>query len=204
MLVNKIEIFIDKAKKVHGEKYDYNLVEYIDCDTKVKIKCNKCDKIFDQAPSGHLRKNGCPDCANESRKKTKDQFIKEAKEKHGNKFDYSFVEYTNCYTKIKIKCSKHGFFEQTPSSHLNTVDGCIKCATERVANEQRKTTEQFIKEAIAVHGNKYDYSLVNYINDKTKIIIICQRRGHGQFMLQPCRHLNKQECPECAKIEKNY
>jgi hypothetical protein len=134
-------------------------------------------------------------------KKTTEQFIKEAIAKHGDKYDYSLVEYIDSRTKVKIKCSKHEITEQFPNTHLRSIDGCQKCSTERTANSQRKTTEQFIKEAIAIHGDKYDYSLVDYKKASINVTIKCKR--HGLFQQQPHNHvINKAECPQCAHEEK--
>ena len=122
------------------------------------------------------------------KRKTTDQFIKEAKLIHGNKYDYSLVDYINNYTKIKIICPKHGIFEQLPSNHLKGV-GCSKCA-----NNENKTKEEFIKEANLIYNNFYNYSLVNYINNKTKVKIICPK--HGVFVQAPKSHL-KYGCKKC-------
>ena len=53
-----------------------------------------------------------------AKKKTKEEFIRDAKNAHGYKYDYSLVEYVNSYTKLKIICQKHGVFEQRPGSHI--------------------------------------------------------------------------------------
>lgn len=123
------------------------------------------------------------------KKLTTEQFIEEANIIHNFKYDYSLVNYKNSKTKIKIICSKHGIFEQTPGSHLNGR-GCPACA-----NNQRKTTEQFIKEANKIHNFKYDYSLVNYVNSYAKIKIICLK--HGVFEQTPHDHLKGQGCYIC-------
>jgi Zn finger protein HypA/HybF involved in hydrogenase expression/very-short-patch-repair endonuclease len=120
------EQFILRSIKVHGEKYDYSLVDYKNSKTKVKIICNKCNSIFEQIPEKHYHGNGgCPICM-PNKKMTKDLFIEKSKEKHNNKYDYSLVEYKNNKTKVKIICPKHGLFFQIPSSHLSNI-GCPVC-----------------------------------------------------------------------------
>ena len=91
-----------------------------------------------------------------------DRFLLKSKKKHGNKYNYSLVDYHGSFTKIKIICVKHGMFEQIPSSHLQG-NGCPKCG--RI----KKTTVEFINEAKEIHGDKYDYSITKYFNDKEKV-----------------------------------
>jgi hypothetical protein len=109
---------------------------------------------------------------------TAERFIEKAKQVHGDKYDYSLVEYKNMKTKVKIICPIHGEFWQTPSDHLQK-HGCGECGLLKNAKENAKTTEQFVKDAKKIHGDKYDYYFVNYINNHTKVGIIC--REHGVF-----------------------
>ena len=104
-----------------------------------------------------------------------ESFISKAISVHGNKYDYSKVEYKNTGTKVILICKEHGEFLQTPNEHL-VGSGCIDCAGLR-----KKTTEEFIEDAKLFHGERYDYSEVNYKNKnsiKTNIIrcqfIICR------------------------------
>jgi very-short-patch-repair endonuclease len=124
------------------------------------------------------------------KRKTTAEFIKEAKAIHGNKYDYSQVEYKNSQTKVKIICPEHGEFEQSPNSHLQGA-GCPKCG-----GSEKLTTNEFIIQAKEKHGNKYNYSQVEYINNKTKIKIICLE--HGEFEQQPSNHLQEAGCPKCV------
>ena len=188
--------FIQKAKEIHGDKYDYSLVEYKNARTKVKIIC-PIHGIFEQTPDSHInRKTECPKCGHSTEKNRgiKDNlktFIQKAKEVHGDKYDYSLVEYKNSSTKIKIICPKHGVFEQTPNNHLSGC-GCLSCSFLNKASAK----EQFIEKARKVHGNKYDYSLVDYKNNYTKIKIICSK--HGVFEQTPdCHSRLGAGCPHC-------
>ena len=180
--------FIERSKKVHGDKYDYSKVEYININTKVCIICPVHGEFW-QIPNSHLNGNGCKKCINKKLSHNKDIFIKKAKEIHGDKYDYSKVEYINNKTKVCIICPVHGEFWQTPNSHLN-YQGCPKCVG------KSKTTQDFINEAKKVHGDKYDYSKVEYINSQTKVCIICP--VHGEFYMTPYSHINKQNCPKCS------
>jgi len=185
------DTFIKNAKNIHGDKYDYSLVEYKNNRTKVKIICKE-HGIFEQKPINHtVQKQGCPICHGNI-KLTNDTFIKNAKNIHGDKYDYSLVEYKNSSTKIKIICKEHGIFEQTPNCHLIKKQGCPICY-----GCIKKTTEQFIIDAIKIHDTKYDYSLVEYKNSSTKIKIICKK--HGIFEQSPYSHLDNHGCPICTE-----
>lgn len=122
-------------------------------------------------------------------------FIKKAKEKHGDKYDYSKVDYVNYDTKIIIICSIHGDFEKSPGHHLRG-QGCLKCSRESVRIIFSKSIEKFIIDAKNVHGNKYDYSKVNYVNKNVKVIITCL--VHGDFSQSPDHHLRGQGCSTCG------
>lgn len=253
MLRLTTEQFIEKARIKHGDKYDYSLVEYKNCDTKVKIICPK-HGLFEQTPYSHSKGSECPKCATEAaaeaKRKNLSDIIKEfpdidfslvdkyennsqklklicktcknifyrpyqdlrrergcsycskgcftnseifkwkARLKHGDKYDYSLVEYKSARTKVKIKCNTCGYiFEQTPDSHLYG-EGCSKCS-----NNCKLTAEEFIERAKEIHGDKYNYSLVDYKNAKTKVKIICPK--HGVFEQVPDSHLREDGCPIC-------
>ena len=123
-------------------------------------------------------------------------FIKLAKAVHHNRYDYSKSEYVNSRTKICVICQKHGDFFITPNSHLSGC-GCKKCSQEEKSEKMKKGTYEFIKEANSVHKNKYDYSKVEYVNNKTKVCIICPE--HGEFWQTPSIHLRTYGCPICSE-----
>ena len=198
------EQFIKNAIKVHGDKYDYSKVEYVNNHTNVIIICKEHEK-FKQTPTNHLSGKGCIKCANKingnKKTKTTDKFIKEAITIHGDKYDYSKVEYVNNHTNVIIICKHHGDFKQSPNNHLSGA-GCKLCANKVNGNKKTKTTEQFIKNAIKVHGDKYDYSKVEYVNNHTNVIIICKE--HEKFKQTPTNHLSGKGCIKCAnKINGN-
>ena len=118
------EDFIDKAKVIHGDRYDYSRVVYNKAVEKVEILC-KAHGEFNQIPSSHLSGVGCPKCAGKN--KTTEEFIKDAKEVHGDRYDYSKVKYSTTHENISIVCIDHGVFKQTPDNHLSGK-GCPKCA----------------------------------------------------------------------------
>jgi len=187
--------FIKKAKLIHGNTYNYSLVKYKNSTTKICIICPVHGKFW-QSPNKHLKGQGCPKCSGNT-KLTIEEFIKRSEEIHGNKYDYSEVEYKNAFTKVKIICPKHGEFEQGPNNHLQG-QGCPKCSLQRRSDKRKNVN--FIKDAKVIHGNKYDYSEVEYKNAFTKVKIICPK--HGEFLKSPNNHLSKKQgCPKCSFIE---
>lgn len=197
-MMSNTKEFIAKAKKIHGDKYDYSKVNYINNHTKIIIIC-LIHGIFEQRPSDHLFPRDCQKCSKlkkiNPRRKTTEQFIHEAKKIHNNVYDYSKVTYKNEYTKVVIICKIHGEFEQLPQSHLKKA-GCKKCGVEKSANTRRKTQETFIKQATEIHNNFYDYSEVEYKNHNTKVKIICKK--HGEFYQTPGNHLSGKGCMQCG------
>ena len=194
------EEFIERAKAIHGDKYDYSLVEYKTDKNKVKIICKHCRRIFEQKPSNHLQGKGCLNCgqlkSHQKRLKTTKEFIKEAKKIYGNKYDYSEFEYKGAKVKGKIWCNTcREFFYTTPSNFLRGRK-CPKCAFKQRVDKRSSTTEEFIKNAKKIHDDKYNYSKVNYINSYTKVSIECNC-CHKVFKQQPHKHLIGQGCPFC-------
>ena len=189
------EEFIKRARRVHGDKYDYSKVEYVGNHDNVCIICPKHGE-FMQTPHAHLNGQGCPVCGG-TKKMTTEEFIKRAREKHGDKYDYSRAEYVNAHAKLCIVCPEHGEFWQAPHKHLQN-QGCPVCGVKKKTSNR----EEFIKKAIEVHGDKYDYSRVVYVNAMKKICIVCPI--HGEFWQRPQEHLYNNGCPYCreSKLEK--
>jgi len=178
--------FIIESQNIF-DKYDYSEVDYINNKTKVEIVCKKHGSFW-KTPNHHLKGQGCPECS--STKKTLGRFISESNKVHNYKYIYSKSIYKNALSKIEIICPKHGSFFQRTEAHLRG-QGCSKCNFE----SQNKTTKEFIVDAIKVHGNKYDYSKVNYKNNYTKVKIVCKK--HGCFLQISNSHLNGRGCPNC-------
>lgn len=187
-----LEEFIKEAQEKHKGKYLYDKVEYKNNKIKVCIICPIHGEFW-QSPSDHINKNkpkGCPKCAGKNR--TKDEWIKLFKNVHGNRYKYDEITtIINNTTKIPIICPKHGVFWQTPADHLSG-SGCVKCYLE----SNKKDISQFIEDAEEVHGKRYDYSKVKYIDNTTKVCIICSK--HGEFWQRPITHINgRSGCPKC-------
>lgn len=187
--------FIKKANKVHNDIYDYSLVKYKNNKTKVKVICKE-HGIFETRPDNHINsKSGCPKCANNILYTTA-EFIEKANKIHNNKYNYDKVDYKNGHKKIIINCMNHGIFLQKPSKHLQG-DGCSKCS-----GKYKYTTAEFIEKANKIHNNRYKYTLTNYINNYTKINIICPE--HGVFTQNPNSHLQGFKCPMCYNEKRVY
>lgn len=179
----------DKCKKIHGDRYSYELVDFKTVNDKVDIIC-KLHGVFRQNLYSHSKGYNCPSCVVESGCISFDEFIRRSKEVHGNKYTYHQENYTKLNDITKITCPIHGDFFQRAYSHIEGYS-CGKC-------NLRKTKEQFIKGAIGVHGNKYDYSLVDYITNKIKVNVICPR--HGSFWVRPDGHIfSMAGCPCCKE-----
>ena len=188
-----INYFIEKSSAIHNNKYDYSLVNYVNNKTKVKIIC-KDHGIFEQIPNNHLSGSICRKCSYEKNaknsKKSLNDFIINSNDIHHNKYDYSLVDYINNKTKVKIICKNHGIFEQRPDCHLH--QGCPKCT-----GNVKLTNIEFISLSNKKHQNKYDYSLTDYRNNRTKVKIICKK--HGIFEQRPKDHMKGVGCWKCKE-----
>lgn len=195
--------FIERAKNVHGDKYDYSKVNYINCEEKVCIICPIHGEFW-QIAKTHLKGGGCYLCGIEKVASKKrlgiKTFIEKAKIVHGDKYDYSKTEYLNSQTPIIITCPIHGEFTMRPNDHLQG-QGCPKCKLLNLRKKFSMPKEQFIQKAKEVHGDKYNYSKVEYINNHTKVCIICPK--HGEFWQTPDKHIQGRNCPKCnsSKLE---
>ena len=130
---------------------------------------------------------------------TQEEFILKSKKLHGDKYDYSKVNYINNRTKICIICPEHGEFWMIPDSHLRKR-GCPMCGTRAAQMKNRLTQEEFIKRAKEIHKNKYDYTKSIYVNNDTKVCIICPE--HGEFWQEPAAHVRGNGCPICANYKR--
>lgn len=195
--------FIAKAKKVHGEKYDYSEV-CEDCAShkRVKIICPRHGAFY-QTAGNHLSGRGCNKCKYDTL--TKSEFIQKAAEIHNGIYDYSLVNYINNSTPVDIICNQHGIFQQKPSSHLNG-NGCLKCKGDKIAAKNIKENQElfkkdktlwFITEARKIHGDKYIYDKASYKKSAKETIIICPI--HGEFLQTPNSHLGGCGCEKCGK-----
>lgn len=189
------EDFIKEASLRHCGKYDYSLVEYKGTHAPVKIVC-PLHGDFEKSPANHLRGQGCQVCAGKGRSNTA-SFIRDAQEIHGEKYDYSIVEYKGLHIPVKIVCPIHGVFEQTPARHLLQRNGCRACGMILTqTTKAAKNAESFVSKAQDVHGKVYDYKHVEYAGRYSYVKIVCPE--HGPFNQQVRVHLKGHGCPFCA------
>jgi len=178
-----LDKFLKRSRNKHGVKYDYNKVELISVNDKVTVVCPKHGD-FNTVPYLHYARGvGCPECALEKNRTSIDDFIKRAIEIHGNKYDYSEVEYVTGNQPVTINCPQHGRFQQKPRVHIQG-SGCGDCFVVR----NKSNTEEFVKQANKVHGDRYSYSSVRYKTSKVKVMIICAK--HGPFWTTPNSHIS--------------
>jgi very-short-patch-repair endonuclease len=180
--------FVKVSISVHGDKYDYSESDYKNNLSMLNILCN-VHGTFVQRASNHMRGMGCYHCR---KMKPKDpNFISRAIQVHGDKYDYSKVEYDGSFPHVTIICKKHGEFRQSPANHLSGRM-CDKCAREATRIGEEKIESMFR----SVHGDKYDYSLTEFSNIRAKITILCKE--HGEFKQRTRNHINGQGCPKCG------
>lgn len=191
--------YLERAKQGFLSKVDQNKFEVLEFinHRHVKVKCKVCGHIRETTANNILR-FGCKSCKTkintDKTRKSTEQFIEQARVIHGDKYDYSKVNYVQNKQPVEIICPTHGSFFQTPSKHINVKQGCPKCAG------RNPTKEEFLSRAKEIHGNFYDYSQVDFINMKTPINIICPK--HGLFSILPTRHITQKcGCKKCHESQ---
>ena len=195
-----LDRFIERANRIHKDRYDYSLVEFKNVESKVEIICPDHGPFLQRLMS-HLKGFGCDRCGRvDTAKKlshSRERFLEDAQQAHGDRYDYVQVEYVNALSKVTIICPVHGAFRQKPANHIRDV-GCPKCGDESMAAKRARTTQDFVHEAREVHGDRYDYSRVEYKSSHAKVEIGCAE--HGAFWQAPANHVrgNKAGCPGCA------
>ena len=195
-----VECFIKKSKEIHGDKYDYSKVKYINSKTNVCIICPIHGEFW-IAPTHHLKeKRGCPQC-NERIFNT-ETFIIKANKIHNSKYDYSKTIYNGYENKVIIICPIHGEFKQSPDSHLHSY-GCPQCGYEKRREKRLLNQSDFIERANKIHNHKFNYGKVIYKGCEKHITIICPI--HGEFKQSPYVHLHSSGCPFCKEsfLERN-
>jgi hypothetical protein len=186
------EKFIEKSRELYGGRFDYSLVEYVNAGTPVRIICLEHEVEFKVTPRNHRYSSpGCRECLDVV-VPTTEEFIERLRSVHGDKYDYSLVEYISTKEPVRLVCPEHGPFEKTPINLVHHGNGCSKCS-----HLYSPTTEEWIERAISIHGDRYDYSLVSYHNSTTPVEIIC--RTHGPFPQRPASHIHqKAGCSKCS------
>lgn len=188
--------FTAKAQAVHGTKYTYQGLEFINSKAWVRATCPEHGEVF-QVATEHLRRSGCPACGHAQKgldkRKTREQVISEMRVVHGDKYSYGDIKYRNSKSYIDITCPEHGIFEQNTSNHLSGK-GCAKCGI--LKRGVATSYEDIIIKCRKAHGNKYSYGDTSLKNGKRYIDIICPK--HGTFNQQIGHHTVGSGCKSCA------
>ena len=187
--------FIESAKKVHGDKYDYSKVLPVGGKTPVEIVCRLHGSFF-QRKDVHLKGGGCKLCLYDSMRgpsiSTEDYIRKVRARYPDSSLDYSLVEYRGSQSIIKIICPIHGQFEQTASHHYQSGK-CPGCGVDKF----RMTQDDFLLKSRESHGDFYDYSLVSLTKGFHEgVEIICP--VHGAFKQKAGDHANGRGCKACG------
>lgn len=194
--------FIERGSSLHKERFEYHHSVYSGLTKPIQICC-KQHGLFRTTPKSHLytRSGGCPDCLAKILKNalqlSEADFLKRAKEIHGDRYEYQIVEYDGRHTKVTIVCPDHGRFCMRASRHLEGR-GCRRCAFDRFQQVRRLSFWDFVEAVVSTHGaHRYDYQLSNHVNHSSKIKIHCPI--HGQFE-QPIRvHMQGHGCAACCQ-----
>lgn len=190
---------IERGNERYGNRFDYSRSVLVNAKTPITIICPTHGE-FKQLPWAHLNSHmGCGQCGRElasaNKTRTQAEFEQEANAKHNGFYLYDEAIYTKSSQKLFIKCPKHGGFWQVAESHLMGT-GCDDCGTERTADGQRYTKEEWIDVASKVHKITYDYATSVYVNCNTKVLIVCPT--HGEFQTTPMQHIQGVGCRECT------
>lgn len=185
--------FIERSRQIHNDKYDYSNVDYIGANIKIKIIC-PLHGIFLQTPSKHINnERGCQKCGG-TQKLTNEEFLKNAKKVHQNKYNYNLAKYVSAHTLIKITCKIHGEFSQSYAKHVNLKQGCPKCSGQGIW-----CYEYFVQKAKETHGNKYLYEFQKDLITGCEVSIPITCKKHGIFNQRASSHINGRGCTMCGK-----
>lgn len=198
------KLMLEKARKVHGDKYDYTKVVYKTAQVKIEIVCPSHGPFW-QSSDAHVNGRGCPACGREKSKatahlstSTQEEYLEKVGKVHGNYYSYDKTKYLGRTKDIIITCPVHGDFQQKASNHLIGA-GCPICGIEKAHAHYLQTTNDFITKSKKVHGDKYDYSISEYKGKDHPVIVNC--KTHGPFLLKKAHHhyLGHQTgCPKCS------
>lgn len=180
------DTFINEAINVHGNRYDYSKVVYVNSTQKVCIICPKHGEFL-QTPNSHLHGHGCPKCSGVS-KMTYEEFLSKANDIHKHKFIYN-NDFDGIHKKITITCPTHGNFIQLAKKHLQG-QSCPKCAIEKLSTNKKDRNKLFINQSNIRFNNLYLFPNIDneYINSHSKLTVVCDK-CNNTFTKIACDHL---------------
>ncbi len=196
------EEYITSLPESHRSKFDYSQTEYKGSGECITFQCKIHGKQSAQACRHKSSEFGCRACGKEANRlakvnKGRSNFYRISKEIHGDKFDYSLVDYIKSTLKVKIICPIHGLFEQTPNSHTTVgTHGCLECSKVSATDKLKLTPREILKRSKAKFGDKFILDLSSYSSINSLVKITCPI--HGEFVYKLCNHLSSEEgCPCC-------
>ena len=197
MRIRNTEDFIQRAKSIHGDRFDYSPTQYTKLKEKVIIICPDHGE-FSTYPNTHLGSKGgtgCKECALATRRMSPEEYVQKAKEIHGDKFDYSQTRFTKMADQITVLCKEHGEFTQNAQNHLRGMNGCSECNGQSVISVQ-----EYVTRAKEKHGDRFDYSKVmQFKNLHEKITVICNEHRES-YRIEANSHLRGNNgCRKCNK-----
>jgi G:T-mismatch repair DNA endonuclease (very short patch repair protein) len=203
MRVDSFETFVEQARSQYGDRYEYPVNDYSNGHhTVVRIRCIDHGTNLEVKIRNHLRQDsgGCPGCSRELRLVNRDDYVVRAREIHGERFDYDHIPDRFLVTDyIDIRCRTHGPVRHMASRHIGGRS-CRKCVrTDLAIEKKRQSAESILAEFKNIHGERYDYSKVEYVSSQTYVTIVC--REHGDFVQIPTAHKRGSGCPTCGKIQ---
>lgn len=194
--------FIERAKKIHGERYGYDISSIRGTSEKVKIICTNHGPFY-QNPITHLKGHGCPKCGQlESRKKPTSLplVISLCSEIHESFYDYTLVSasYKTLKSEVSIICPMHGIFQQRLSQHI-VGRGCSNCGMLKNQVSRKMTRSKFVQKSTDLYPGKYEYFDTRFINWNVPVKISCNL--HGVIEVNPRKHLyDGHGCSICTKV----
>jgi hypothetical protein len=195
-----LQEFLKSLGNEQKKKYDYSEVKYLNSQTKIKVIC-PMHGAFEIKPNSHFNGQGCPKCgreiANIKIALPYSTFIERARKTHNNRYEYVQDSYNGLTKKMTIFCNDHGFFNQTPHSHISMKTGCPKCGRISSANSNKISWKYVLEKFKNVHGDFYTYDESSFKDVSTKMKIKCAK--HGWFEQIPYQHYAKSGCPNCSK-----
>ena len=206
--IKRNETYLERLNEKYGNQYEWlttdfgdyyaDYVEFI-CKKHGNVKQTLSVLLNTEDEDGYACQKCKKERSNIRQSYTLEEAINKAKTIENCKYyDFKYVtEWLGVKHKYKFVCTKHGCeFEQTFDSLLNNqANGCKDCIVERLKAQDNLGVEDFIKQARKVHGERFDYSKVEYVNYKTPVCIICDK--HGEFWQTPGNHLNGCGCQKC-------
>lgn len=205
--IDRQNVFIEKAKKIHGNKYDYTQIHYINNDTPIKIICKEHGPFY-QTPSDHLKGYGCGWCSGKQ-KHTTETWVKKVKDLYGGKYTFEHTKYINNKVKVIVTCPDHGDFEVWPNNFAKEQQGCCLCHNSSQNNLFNKLQHEFSSEIIKSEYSPEWLGLQRFDIYFPKYNIAIEYDGEqhfvpikyfgGEITFKKCQLLDKLKNDKCEK-----